>query len=106
MIIGNTSIEIIQGDSYQRNITFSGSLSDFISSVFITCQGLGLCKSLQKQEEKYIFYLSSEETSSLQEYYGSYDLTVTFIDNKIKTLCYNATIKILPKINKVECINE
>lgn len=105
MTEGNSTITIIQGDSYDRTITIEGIDTELIKEVYISCSELNLCKQLIKSPDgSFTFSLSSEETKGFKEFYGNYDLTVKFNNNKIKTLLYKSFIKILAKTNGITCV--
>ena len=107
MIIGDRKIEIIQGDSYTRNITIQGVDIALIEGIYFSCETLGICKKLEYDDEqkKYILSFTSEETNNIAKFEGNYDLTIKFIDDQINTVQYQSPIFIRKKNNKVTCYN-
>lgn len=103
MLINNDStITIIQGDTYERYLTIENLSTTQIAGVYFSCKGLNLNKKLELTEDgEYVLSLTSEETKLLPVIRSNYDITIKLIDNKIKTLVYTSTIKVLEKINEV-----
>lgn len=103
MITGPKEIVILQGDYYRKTVHFNNIEPELISNVNITCKSCGLSKDLSYDSEnkRYIFELSSDETTIMEPAISTYDLTVTFTGDKIKTVCYNAGFKVLKKTNKL-----
>lgn len=108
MIIGDRKIEIIQGDSYTRNITIQGVDIALIEGIYFSCESLDICKKLEynNEQNKYILSFTSEETSNIDKFEGNYDITIKFIDDKINTVQYQSPIIIKKKNNKVTCYEQ
>ena len=104
MIIGNTKLEIIQGDTFVKTITIGGitDSSKIIKNIYFSCAELNISRKLNNPETNvYELLIHSEETNEMKEFYGTYDLTIEFVDEKINTFIYNSQIVIKPKKNKV-----
>lgn len=102
IVIGNPTIKLVQGDSYQKNFTLEG-IENVIEGIYFSCKALNFCKKLNYENGVYSFNLSSEETKNFKEFYGNYDITIRFVDKNIQTIFYKANFQILPKINEVNC---
>lgn len=101
---GNIRLQIIQGDSFDRQVYVEGVETDKIEGIYFTCEKLGICKKLVLTKDNYfVLSISAEESSKFPKIDASYDLTIKFIDDKIQTATYCSQISILPKINKVTC---
>ena len=101
---GNIRLQIIQGDSFDRQVYVEGVETDKIEGIYSTCEKLGICKKLVLTKDSYFtLSISAEESSKFPKIDASYDLTIKFIDDKIQTATYCSQISILPKINKVTC---
>ena len=100
---GNPKISIIQGDSYTREIAFEGIDIELIESIYFTCDKLSICKKLEKDENLFILYISSNETINYEVGTFDFDLTIKFKNNDTKTIQYRSIISILEKNNKVIC---
>lgn len=103
-IIGNSNIEIIQGDSYQLNITLEGVELETISNIYFSSNSLDITKELVKEQDVFQLILASNETLNFKIGIFDYDLTIKFVDAKIKTIIYRSLISILPKINEVDTL--
>lgn len=104
MVIGKKEIEVVQGDTFQRNVHVKNMSTDLIGSIKFSCNKLGINKNLiyDSDNDKYILILTSEETKSLEVGIADYDLTIIFTDDSVKTVSYRSLVRILPKTNKVE----
>lgn len=107
MVKGNPRIELVKGDYYQKNIIIKGIEPEDIDNIYISCKNLNICKTCEYDLtiEKYYFSFSPEETSNFEEGLTNYDITFKFKDDKIKTITYCSSFNVLPKINKVRCLN-
>lgn len=102
IISGTPDIRIVQGDTYQKEFYFTNVDISLIDSVNFSCKALNLFKKLDKINMKYfLLNFTSEETKVLQPFQGNYDITVTFIDSKVKTVLYDSFIEILSKNNPI-----
>lgn len=108
MICGKVNIIIVQGDSYQKKVKIEGIDNEMIEGVYFSSDKLKFSKKLTYSmvEEKYIFSLTPLETETFPAGKGDYDITIKFIDDKIKTISYRESFDVLPKINKVGEIND
>lgn len=106
MVIGNKVIKIIQGDTYQMNIsiTDNSEVVRNIASVYVSCKGLDLTQELEYSNElnKYIFALYPEETIRLTPGNYDYDVTILFEDDNVYTTIYRAEFIVLPKVNDID----
>lgn len=102
MVIGESKITIIQGDSYERYITIETGENNLIEGVYFSSEKLGISKKLIERNNIYIIRLTPEETSILPVVNTTYDLTIKFQEEKVNTVQYQETISILRKNNKVE----
>lgn len=100
----NLSITIIKGDTCQKNVTIKTGKLRIIDSVYFSSEKLGFSQKLRYDEDigKYIFYLSPQETSEMNTYYGDFDITIKFSDNDIRTALYRGYIEVLEKTNVVD----
>lgn len=106
MVTGSVEIIIIQGDTCQRNISVSGIQAGNIQAVYVSCGTLNICKNLPYDSEtgKYNFILTPEETALLTPITTNYDITIEFTDQNVKTASYRGPLIVLPKNNKVRCV--
>lgn len=104
IISGTPDIRIIQGDTYQKELYFTNVDTSLINSVDFSCKALNLFKKLDKIEtgNYYLLSFTTEDTKALPPFQGNYDITVTFIDSKVKTVLYDSFIEILSKNNPVK----
>ena len=101
MIIGESKITIIQGDSYERYITIEGIDLDLIEGVYFSSAKLNCSKKLFLKNTDYVLSFTPEETMSFPVFNTNYDLTIKFVGNKVNTVQHHSIITILPKTNKV-----
>lgn len=101
-------IDIIKGDSLQKNVSLVNVEKDSIDKIYVSSEKLGISQALNYNDTtgKYEFYLSPQETSILKEGLADYDITIKFKDDNIKTVVYQSTINVHPKKNKVGGLNE
>lgn len=105
-IDGTLDIRIIQGDSYRREITIDGLGQEVIEGIYFSSHELGVCKKCLYEDGVYVLYFSPSETENFKAFSGIYDLTVRFNQNDVNTICYNSSITILEKNNKVTCYGQ
>lgn len=108
MIRGNIEIKIIQGDFYQKNVKIENVDVSLIESIYFSCHKLNICKKLEYDNDiqRFKFVLQPEETKVMQDIRCDYDITIKFVDDKIKTASYRGSIVVLPKINEVRCLDD
>lgn len=106
MVKGKAEIKIIQGDSYQKNIIIENVDKQYISNVYISCDKLNICKELEyiNETNKFRLYITRQETESFEKGLYDYDITIKFVQDVVKTIPYRASFVVLPKINKVGCL--
>lgn len=97
------NIEIVQGDSFYREITIDGIEPRYIRNIYVTCKHLNINKRLiyDRANSCWVFELSSLETSQLPICRNSYDLTIEFKGNSIATACYHSLFSVFPKENEL-----
>lgn len=94
-------IKVIQGNSLTREFEIKNINLDYVYSIEIDCKELNLYKELFMNEEgKFIFNLTSDETSKMPDIHTTYNLDVVFIDGSHKTIFYEEQFIILPKSNR------
>lgn len=105
---GNIRLQIIQGDSFDREVYVEGVELEKIEGIYFSCEDLGICRKLTYYDEEGYFglSLSPEETILFPKINTNYDLTVKFVDEKIATATYCSQLTVLPKINKVACFGK
>ncbi len=103
MVKGKKEITIIQGDSYQKNVKILNVDHALIDKVIMSCIKLNINKELtyDSENDKYVFYLSPEETSTYDEIITNYDFTIKFKDDNVKTVCYKSMIRVMSKSNSL-----
>lgn len=100
MIKGQKQIKVIQGDSYQLNVSVTNA-SGTIDHIVVSSKKLNIKKTLtfDSENNKYIFKLTAEETANFPVLTTDYDLTIFFTDENVQTIAYKAEIVVLPKTN-------
>lgn len=100
MIKGQKQIKVIQGDSYQLNVSVTNA-SGTIDHIVVSSKKLNIKKTLtfDSESNKYIFNLTAEETAEFPVITTDYDLTIFFTDENVQTIAYRAEIVVLPKTN-------
>lgn len=96
-------IEIIQGDTLQKNVLISGVSETQISKVYFSCKKIEIEKELtyDSEIERYVLRIESDETKELEPITTDYDLTIKFTDDDVSTVLYRGILKVLPKVNEV-----
>lgn len=104
-IEGNPKILLVSGDSYTREISFEGIEIDLIEGIYFSSEKLSICKKLEFDDDNKVFvlHLTPKETKEFPIGTTTFDLTIRFINDYIKTIQYEAIITILEKSNKVVC---
>ena len=104
-IKGNPKILLVSGDSYTREISFVGIEIELIEGVYFSSEKLSICKKLEFDDDNnvYVLHLAPNETQNFAVGTTTFDLTIQFINDDIKTIQYEAIITILEKSNKVVC---
>ena len=95
-------ITIIQGDTYECEVSIEGVLVEIIDKIYFSSNQLNVCKELEKRDGKFVLKFTPEETMKFETGNLSYDFTIYFVDKTIQTVQYKARISILPKVNKVQ----
>ena len=100
MIRGQKQIKVIQGDSYQLNVSVANAAST-IDHIVVSCKQLNIKKDLtfDSTSNKYLFTLAATETKHLKTGTYDYDLTIFFTDANVQTVAYRADLVVLPKTN-------
>ncbi len=107
MVKGNAEIRIIQGDSYQKNVIIENVEPSLIVAVYFSSNKLNVCKQLDYDSEnnKYKLFLTRQETALFEKGVYDYDITIKFERDVVRTIPYRTSLTILPKVNKVGCID-
>lgn len=95
-------ISIIQGDSYEAKLRFSGiSNNSVIESVMFSCSKLRKCKYVDFDEESqsYLLRFTPEETANFEPCVTDFDITIKYTDKNVQTPIYRKTITIFRKVN-------
>ena len=100
MVKGQKQIKIIQGDSYQLNVSVTNN-SYIIDHITVSSKKLRILKTLvyDSSSNKYMFIMTPEETAVLATGNFDYDLTIFFVDDKVQTVAYRPEFVVLPKTN-------
>ncbi len=100
----HSDIVIIQGDTYQANVTVEGVQKEAIEAVYFSCSKFDLSRELTYDDDTdtYVLLLSSEETKALVASTTNFDITVKLFDQKLKTGLYCGKLIVLKKTNPVE----
>lgn len=108
MISKKYTIEIIQGDTIEKNIVISGVNNNDIDKVYLSSSKLQIDKELtyDSENQKWLFKLESNETKNLTITTTDFDITIKFTNDDILTCIYRGLIQVLPKINKVGDLDE
>jgi len=98
-----SDIVVIQGDTYQKNVSIEGVFLESIESVYFSCGKLNLEKELYYDESinKFVLLLTSEETKNLKPIVTDFDITVKII-GKVITGLYRGKFIVAEKNNRVE----
>ena len=103
MVIGDRKIEIIQGDSYKREIVVEGVDNELIEGIYFSCNDLNICRKLDFNDGVYILSIFPQETQEIKNFQGNYDITIRFADNTINTIQYRSPFVVKEKNNQVKC---
>lgn len=101
------SLEIIQGDTFCANIVFKTDGQEIdhsvIDNIYFTSKDLNIQKVLiyDDIQDKWQLFLSSQETSIFKVGVFTFDLTIKWLDNEIKTPVYQSSVRICKKNNEV-----
>ena len=100
MIRGQKQIKVIQGDSYQLNVSVE-NVTNAIDNITVSSEKLEIKKVLtyDSVNNKYIFTLTPNETRNFTVGKTDYDLTIFFADDNVQTIVYKSEITVLPKTN-------
>jgi hypothetical protein len=102
MINDETTITIVKGDNLHINLTFENLDLDLISHVYFSSRNI-ITKEFtyDNEEENYRLEILASESEDFPAGKHSYDITVYFIDNGVKTVQRKGPLVILTKDNKV-----
>lgn len=103
MINKSYKIDIIKGDTIEKNIIISGINNEDIEKVYLSSKEINIDKELtyDSNTEKWVFRLESNETKDLKEINTDFDITMKLVSSDVLTLVYRGVIQVYPKINKV-----
>jgi hypothetical protein len=107
MITDETTITIIKGDSLHLNLTFENLDEDLISHVYFSSRNI-ITKEFtyDEVEENYRLEILATESANFEAGRFSYDITVFFIDDGVKTVQRKGPFVILTKDNMVNINGE
>jgi hypothetical protein len=107
MITDETTITIIKGDSLHINLTFENLDEDLISHVYFSSRNIITKEFTYDQfEENYRLEILATESANFEAGRFSYDITVFFIDDGVKTVQRKGPFVILTKDNMVNINGE
>jgi hypothetical protein len=95
-------IEVIKGDTLELSFEVENIEIDLIKNVYFSSRNL-LTKEFLWDEisEKYRLTISSQETEIFPVGKASYDITIIFVDETVKTIQYRGPLVVYPKDNRV-----
>lgn len=94
-------INIVQGDTFQADIVFTGLETDqVVQKVVFSSNFLGICKELQGSGNNWELELTSQETEGFRVGEGTFDVTIMTNAGARVTVIHNSPVKILPKTNR------
>jgi hypothetical protein len=97
-----TTIEIIKGDSLHLNLTFENLDIELISHVYFSSRNIITKEFVYDEfEENYRLEIMPSESEDFPAGRHSYDITVYFIDNGVRTVQRKGPLVILTKDNRV-----
>jgi hypothetical protein len=97
-----TTITIVKGDSLHINLAFENLDLDLISHVYFSSRNITTKEFIYDEfEENYRLEILASESEDFPAGKYSYDITVYFIDNGVKTVQRKGPFVILTKDNKV-----
>jgi hypothetical protein len=102
MINDETTITIIKGDSLHINLTFENLDAELISHVYFSSRNIITKEFIYDEfEENYRLEILAAESAQFEAGRFSYDITVFFIDDGVKTVQRKGPFVILTKDNMV-----
>jgi hypothetical protein len=102
MVTDETTITIIKGDSLHINLTFENLDEDLISHVYFSSRNI-ITKEFtyDEFEENYRLEILASESAEFEAGRFSYDITLVFVDDGVKTVQRKGPFIILTKDNMV-----
>jgi hypothetical protein len=102
MVTDETTITIIKGDSLHINLTFENLDEDLISHVYFSSRNIITKEFMYDEfEENYRLEILASESAEFEAGRFSYDITVVFVDDGVKTVQRKGPFIILTKDNMV-----
>lgn len=101
---GNDTIRIINGDTFEGQVTVIDLPFEEIAAMYFSCAALNITyKELERDDlnERFILVFPSSETRLWPNITTTFDLTLTTTGTEVFTDVYNSKIIILPKNNPV-----
>lgn len=96
------TITIVKGDSLDINLTFENLDSDLISHVYFSSRNIITKEFIYAEEDdSYRLRILPEESEEFAQGNFSYDITVYFMDDGVKTVQRKGPFVILSKDNAV-----
>jgi tRNA splicing endonuclease len=95
-------IKIIKGDSLDLTLTIENIELELIEHVYFSSRNLLTREFLwDEPTEKYRLRIAAEETEEFPVGRASYDITIMFIDEGVRTAKYKGPLIVHPKDNRV-----
>ena len=102
-----TTITVVKGDSLHLNLTFENLDTDLISHVYFSSRNIITKEFIYDEfEDNYRLEILAAETVDFEAGRFSYDITVYFLDNGVKTVQRKGPFIILSKDNTVNINGE
>jgi hypothetical protein len=102
-----TTITIVKGDSLHINLTFENLDTDLISHVYFSSRNIITKEFIYDEfEDNYRLEILAAESAEFEAGRFSYDITVYFLDDGVKTVQRKGPFVILTKDNAVNINGE
>jgi len=107
MVNDETTITIVKGDSLHLNLTFENLDLSLVSHVYFSSRNIITKEFIyDEDEENYRLEILAAESADFEAGRFSYDITVYFIDDGVKTVQRKGPFVILTKDNTVNINGE
>jgi hypothetical protein len=107
MTTDETTITIVKGDSLHLNLTFENLDLSLVSHVYFSSRNIITKEFIyDEDEENYRLEILAAESADFEAGRFSYDITVYFIDDGVKTVQRKGPFVILTKDNTVNINGE
>lgn len=93
-------LSIIQGDTFEIELTVGGVGVEILDKITFTCNDQGIVQDFKRVDDG-IYYLrvESEKTKNFTPKVSSFDITGTFVDGEKVTATYQNKLLVLRKEN-------